>query len=129
MFAVGDIVKIFAPTVGYKKYHLCIMVAVEDGAHRFLFLNSDGNYKDCHSVECSRVPCLPPSDTGVTAFSFSMVPRYTDKQLRAYEAERLGELDPALAAELLETARSVRSLAQRDLATVIEALEKIAGIG
>jgi hypothetical protein len=122
MCEVGDIVKIFAPQAGHKKYHLCICVADENNAAKFLYLNSDPTYDGTYIVECERVPCIPPSDTGKTAFTFAIIVRYTDRQRRLYQAEVLGRLDKVLAAELYEFASSVRTLNARDRAMVLQAL-------
>lgn len=125
MFAVGEIVEIFAPTVGYVKYHLCI-AAGEGGAHQFLFLNSDPGFDGTYVVDCARVPCLPASPTGKTAFSLNMVPRYNDKQLQLYKGRKLGILDKGLAAELLAFASDIansKGLTRGERETVCGALQ------
>ena len=106
--------QIFSPLARYKKYHLCITLDCSSGANRFLFLNSDDAYADTYSVSCDRVPCIPASDTGVTAFSFSMIPRYSDAQLSLYQAKKLGEIEKDVAAELLKFVHTVKSLAKKD---------------
>lgn len=125
MPAVGDIIRIYAATVGYDKYHVCVYVGISGAAHQFLYLNSDPNYDDSYAVDCDRVPCLPLSNTGKTVFSFSMVPRYTDAQLSLYNAEKLGELDAALAAELVAFGLQVRSLPRSQLQTVLDGLRSL----
>jgi hypothetical protein len=126
MFSIGDIVQIYAPVAGHIKYHLCIAVGTDGAATQFLFLNSDPDRMGSYVVPCERVPCLEPSKTGKTAFSFTMIPRYSDGQMRLYKAEKLGELDSQLAAELLGFAKTVRTLPRKDLKVVTDALEKIA---
>lgn len=121
----GDIVEIFAPIAGYRKYHLCLILKTDGSAHEFLFLNSDPNYKDCCVVDHRDVPCLPASPTGKTAFSFSMVPRYTTAQLKRYRATVLGHLDPTVVARLRAFAPTVRSLPAAQLSAVISALDQI----
>lgn len=75
----------------------------DDGAaSQFIFLNSDPKFEGLFVVPCERVPCIPKSETGVTAFSFTAVPRYNEKQLKLYNAKKLGILDRALAAEIRE---------------------------
>src|SRR5215212_5361767 len=91
MFAVGDIVRIYAPVAGRNKFHLWIEAGSDDRASKFLFLNSNPNYVGSYSVPCDRVPCIEESDTGVTAFSFSMLPRYSASQLKTYKAEKIGD--------------------------------------
>lgn len=128
MFAVGDIVAIVASTTGYKKYHLCVHVGTDGAAHRFLFLNSDPSFAGTFVVPCARVPCIPPSDTGNTAFSFNMMPRYNDNQLKLFKAEKKGALDKALAAELALFAdhhANVKGLNSEERATVRAAFKFI----
>lgn len=129
MFSVGDIVKIYAPAAGYPKYHLCIAIGGDEEAFKFLFLNSDPNFRDTYSVNCSRVPCIPISDTGVTAFSFSQIPRYTVRHLSIYNATKLGELDKNLAQELLEFIQGVKSLSRSEKQIVILALSSLCVVG
>jgi hypothetical protein len=121
----GDIVEIFAPIAGYRKYHLCLILNTSGTAHEFLFLNSDPGFRDCFVVDDREVPCLPPSPTGKTAFSFSMVPRYTAAQLSRYRATVLGHIDRDVAERLRAFAPTVRSLPAPQLAAVISALDQI----
>ena len=79
MFAIGDIVQIFSPQAGHNKYHLCIFVCTDDAASQFVYLNSSPDFEQTYVVDCARVPCLPASGTGKTAFSFALLPRYNDK--------------------------------------------------
>lgn len=125
MFQVGDIVRIFSTVAGKEKYHLCILVGVDGSAHQFLFLNSDPNYSDTLGIDCKRVPCLPPSSTGVTAFCFTAIPRYSDAQLKLHKAAKLGEIDKALAGELYDFAQGVRALTRPEKEAVLRALASI----
>ncbi len=122
MFAVGDVVSIFAPTVGYDKYHLCIKIGEDGGAHQFLFMNSEERFDSEYSVNCRRVPCLPPSRTGKTVFSFTMVPKYNDKQLKIYRADKKGSIDSVLAADLLQHVEGVQTLTKSEKRTILVAL-------
>lgn len=128
MFALGDILRIYAPTVGYYKYFLCIEVGSSTSAYKFLFLNSDPNFSGVYDVDCSRVPCLPRSPTGRTAVSFSMIPRFSDAQLNTFNASKMGAIDPVLAAELAAFAQTTTVLSQPDRALVVSALKAMAGI-
>jgi len=123
MFKIGDIVEIFSPLAGHKKYHVCIKEASETEAAQFLFLNSDPNFEGVYAVDCSRVSCIPPSDTGKTAFSFAMLPRYNDHQLKIYRAQKLGELDSELAKELSTFAEGVNTMNRPDRTSVLAALK------
>ena len=125
MFEVGDIVQAYAPTAGYPKYFLCIQKGTGNTATKFLFLNSDPNFDDTYVVDCTRVPCLPPSETGKTAFSFSEVPRFTAAQLKLQGAVKRGEIDKGLAAELAEFCKGVRSLPRGQRIMVQQCLQVI----
>jgi hypothetical protein len=128
MFAIGDIIQIFAPQAGHTKYHLSILVGTSSTASQLLYLNSDPNFEQTFVVDCARVPCLPPSKTGKTAFSFALLPRYNDRQLVLYKAKKLGVLDATLAKELHGFAATVSTLNAAERKIVLAALAKIAGI-
>lgn len=125
MFAVGDIVQIFAPQAGKDKYHLCIRAGDSQAADRFIYLNSDPTFDQTFVVDCVRVPCLPVSKTGKTAFSFALLPQYNTHQLELYKAKKLGELDPVLASELHVFAGKVTTLTAADRKVVLAALAAI----
>jgi len=101
---VGDILGIFAPTVGKEKYHLCICVGTEGEVHKFLYLNTGDHYRECFSVPCADIPCLPESASGQSVFSFIDMPRYSDKQLVLFEARHIGRLSAKVAARVREAA-------------------------
>lgn len=126
MFAVGDIVRIFAPNAGHNKFHLCIEVGSDDTASKFIYLNSKQNYAGSYSVPCERVPCIDPSDTGNTVFSFTMIPRFSAAQLKSYNAKRVGALDPGLAKDLLLFVKTVKALTTSEIKLVTSALTAVA---
>jgi hypothetical protein len=108
-FVAGDIVEIFAPTVGYKKYHLCLGQN-EAGVLCFIFLNSKGGYESNISFDCRRFPMIKVSDTGTTVASLSLVIMYNEKQLQLYKARKLGEISKDVAIEINDFAASVKTL-------------------
>ena len=123
---IGSVVAIYAAVAGYRKYHLCLTLAVEGGAAaKFLFINSDSRFEDTYPVPNDRVDCIPPNDTGESCFSFSMVPRYNADQLVNFNAKVIGEISLELAQELRDFANGVRSLARADLEAVKLALDAI----
>jgi hypothetical protein len=101
MYSTGDIVEIFAPNVGYRKYHLFVIKS-EAGVSHFLYFNSDNGYENDFAVPPSEAPCLPPSPTGVSVLSCTFMPRYSDRHLELYKAKKLGELGKASLQSLLE---------------------------
>jgi hypothetical protein len=124
MFAVGDVVEIFAPQAGHKKYHVCICVNV-GAVHQFLYLNSDPGFDDTLAFDCETIPCLPVSKTGKTVFTFAILPRYNDKQLKLFAAKKLGELGLDVAKEVLAFIATVRTLNTADRKLVTEGLNTI----
>jgi hypothetical protein len=121
----GDVVRIYAPVAGYKKYHFCVCLPADGAAGRFLYLNSDPNNKDCLIIDCPRIPFLPESETGVTAISFSMAARYTAEKLDLYEAEVLGKLPPDVIKEMVVFIDSVRSMPRPERVLVKEVLTSL----
>jgi hypothetical protein len=122
MLQVGDIVRIYAPTAGKLKYHLCVYVGTDGAASRFLFLNSESYFEGVYEVECTRVPCLPTSDTGKTVFSFNDIPRYNERQLDLYQATKMGALPEDVAKELIPFVREVEVLNRADREMILAAL-------
>jgi hypothetical protein len=122
---VGDILSIFCPMTGYDKYHVCVYVGMDGDAHKFLFLNSDPNYSDTLAVPCEEIPCLPVSETGVSVFSFSMLPRYTDHQLVLYKAKTLGRLNKVVAQKAKGAAEKSKAFTRQERMLVIAALDSI----
>ncbi|NEI75524.1 hypothetical protein [Rhizobium ruizarguesonis] len=114
----GDVVRIFAPVAGKKKYHFCICLPAEGVAGKFLYLNSDPNHKDCLSIDCRRIPFIPESETGFTAISFSLTPRYTAEKLELYEATVLGTMPQGVIEEMIEFIDGVRSMPRPERAEV-----------
>ena len=121
----GDVVKIYAPVAGYNKYHFCVCIPENETAGKFLYLNSDPEYRDTLSIDCSRIPFLPPSRTGKTAVSFTSVARYNTERLELFQAEVLGEMPDDIIHEMFTFAQSVRSLTRSDKQLVIEVLEAL----
>ena len=115
---VGDIVRIFAPTAGKKKYHFCVCIPENEIAGCFLFLNSDPNFRDCLSFDCERIPFLPVSQTGKTAISFSIMLRHSDEKLKLFGAEVLGEMPKDLIAEMIGFLDTVTSMPSKEKAIV-----------
>lgn len=125
MFSVGDVIELFAPQAGRDKYHLCICVN-EGAAHQFVYLNSNPDFEGTISFDCDRIPCLPRSKTGKTAFSFAYMPLYTDRQLELYKAKKLGTLDPTVAKDILAFVATVRTLTAKERRIVSAGLKVIA---
>jgi hypothetical protein len=123
----GDVVRIYAPVAGYKKFHFCVCLPTDGAAGKFLYLNSDPEYKDCLVIDCKRIPFLPQSETGVTAISFSVFARYTDEKLQIYGAEVLGRMPDDVLQEMAAFTDTVRSMPKSDLAGMKKGLVEVMG--
>jgi hypothetical protein len=123
-FSCGDIVEIFAPSVGYKKYHLCLGPN-EAGILCFIFLNSEGGYESNISFECSRFPMISPSTTGTTVASLSLIIRYNDKQLKLYNAKKLGDIPIDVAREISKFSETVKTLTRPEKVFVTASLKSM----
>ena len=66
-----------------------------------LFLNSRDKFSGCLRFTNSDFPELPPTDDGLPMISLSIVPRYTEEQLKIYRASSLGFLKKDVAAKIL----------------------------
>ena len=122
MFVVGEIVQIYAPSAGKTKYHLCVCLANAAGVTRFLFMNSGSGYEGDFILKDAEVPCLPPSPTGESVISCSMVVRYSEKQLALYKAQSLGMLDDALLFQLKEFLRASTVLSKEERGPIVASL-------
>jgi hypothetical protein len=123
---VGDIIHCDAPITDHPKYHICILECGSDGkAACFLFLNSNPGWKGDLVFDNASFPCLPPSETGKTVVSFSLVPRYNAVQLAKYRAKIVGKIDAKVARQLEAFAKQVPTLMEDDRKTVLRGLARI----
>jgi hypothetical protein len=125
VFSVGDIVEIFAPTAGHKKYHLCVCETDGNDVIRFLFINSHDGFEADFPIVDSLLPCLPKSPTGQSVFCCNMIVIYSLKQLVLYKAVKLGEMDKQVAKDLLVHMQSTKALNQKEKVVVINALKSL----
>ena len=128
MFSIGDIVKFRSSLAGKPKYHLCLCVGqagTETEVHRFLFISSGGEeFVDSFEFEDSRFP-MPPSPTGKSVVSLSMVPRVRADKMHLYAPSVVGRFPADVAQELLELSKSVRSLLPNELLEVQSVLASL----
>ena len=123
--AAGDIVFVLAPNVGYRKYHICLGQN-EAGVSLFLYLNSDNGFAGDAVFDCSRFPTIPPSQTGESVVSFSMMPRFTSQQLALYGATLHGTVPKDVAAELAEHCLHTKTLTKPEKQLALSALSDLA---
>jgi hypothetical protein len=127
MFATGDIVGCYAPTVGYRKYHLCIFGPTDEKAGWFLFINSENNYETDFVLKNEDLDCIPKNDTGLSVISCSSVVRLSVKHLELYKAERLGSLAKVHATALVEFIKESRALTGSEKRACAESLSSVLG--
>jgi hypothetical protein len=120
----GEIVFVLAPSVGYRKYHICLGPN-EHGSFLFLFLNSDDGFIGDCTFTCADFPAVPVSTTGLSVVSFSMVPRFTQAQLDLHGAQSFGPISKAVAATLVQHLAPIKTLTKPEKAFVTAALTSL----
>jgi len=124
MPSIGEIILVQAPMVGYRKYHLCLGPN-EAGVFLFLYLNSENGFDGDAGFDCSRIPSLPPSKTGQSVVSFSMMPRFTQAQLDLYGMKPCGFIPKDVAEELVKHCSGVKTLSRPEKNFAMDALSAI----
>lgn len=124
MFAVGDVIEMFAPTASKKKYHLCVCEPSEDGVQRFLFINSGSGYEADLVLEDGEIGGLPASPTGNTIISCSLLLRYNVAQLSKFKAVKIGSLNVDVASKLASFIATSRALVKAERESVAAAMKK-----
>lgn len=122
----GDIVELDNVELNKKKYYLCLHGCIPPKTAKFLYLNSEDEFRDNYAFTNAQVPCLPISKTGLTVVSASIIVQFTAAELISQKAFSRGRLDPALARVLepfVET--KVTSLKADQRAYVLKALSLI----
>lgn len=122
---IGNIVEYHNPQAGKKKYHLCVRSCLPDEAACFLFINSKSGYEADCVLPSGSFPCLPPSPTGQSVVSFSLLVRANERQLALFSAVVIGDCPAAVAATLEAFCRDIKSMPRKDHAIVAAALSKM----
>lgn len=125
MFDPGDIIEMFAPQVGYPKYHLCVCALNQNKVQRFFYINSGSGYEGDFVYQDSDFQCLPPSPTGQSVVSCSYLLIYSEKEMGLYKARKLGTVEPKIVADLVAGLPKVRKLSPPDRALAIQGLQQI----
>lgn len=103
MFALGDVIRFASIEAGKTKYHLCISL---DG--NFLFINSpkSTSYPGDYLIPCSELPFLPPTPSGQSIISCTLVMKKTDSELRRCNAKKVGSVSLDVIRGLVKFVRS-----------------------
>jgi hypothetical protein len=124
-FAPGDIVLFESAVAGKMKFHLCFCVEYDNEVHSFIYLNSDGGFRDQFVVDCARIQGMQASRTGQTVFDCPTVHRKTTAQLTNLRSKLICQLPKEVAEEFLQFARTITSMTERDHANLIRMLESL----
>jgi hypothetical protein len=124
MFEPGDVIEMFAPQVGYKKFWLCVCGVNAHGVLRFFYINSGSGYEGDLVYNDHEFPYLPKSPTGQSVISLSYLPVYSEKELKLYRARKLGELDKRIIHELISELPRVRKLTRQERNFAIDGLKR-----
>ena len=125
MFEVGDIVRFYSPTAGKEKFHLCLGQRGGVPVFAFLHLNSGAGYRGDLPLDDGLAPGLPPSPTGKTVVSFSIVVQISAERLTKFGAQKTGSIDGHLAGDLAGFAKTLTVLSRPDRTFVVAALETL----
>lgn len=125
MFAPGDVIEMFAPQVGTKKYLLCVCAMNDKNVQRFFFINSGSGYEGDFPYPDKDFAYLPASPTGKSVVSCSYLLIHSEKELKLFQAKRLGAIAPHIVKDLLAGMPKVRKLPPPDRALAIAGLKEI----
>lgn len=121
----GDIVLFESAVAGKMKFHLCICIDATSNLHSFIFLNSEGGFRDQFEIDCSRLPQLSPSRTGRTVFDCPTVHRKTADQIKRLRPKPICRLPNDVALEFLAFAETISSMTKKDKDSLIAMLRGI----
>lgn len=97
MFCTGDIVAFESNDANKRKYHLCISI---DGYYIFLNSPKPASYPGDFIVSCTDLPGVPPTPSGKSIISCTLVMKKSDAELVKCKAKKLGSVKPSLLADL-----------------------------
>lgn len=123
MFSIGEIVQIYSPIAGKKKYHLCVCCANEHGIEKFLFINSGSGYAADVVVDEKKLTCLPESPTGQSVISCSMIVQYSETQLKKFGAKKLGNIDIDVLELVANVVRSTKAISKEERKPITVSLD------
>lgn len=89
MFRIGDVVRFESVVAGKRKFHLCVSLQ-----NHFIFLNSPKrkSFVGDFAIDCADIAGLTPTASGKSIAACNLVLNYTDEQLHAISARKVGEV-------------------------------------
>lgn len=120
-FAVGDIILLDSPVADHRKYHLSLGTN-ESLVTICLFLNSDDRFEGSLVFDCSEIPDLPPSKTGKSVVSLTMLPRFNERQLQIFRAKKVGVCPRHVAEAVIAASATAKALTKPERLFIVERL-------
>jgi hypothetical protein len=90
-----------------------------------LFINSKTGYAGDLVIANAELPCIPASPTGQSVISCSTIVRASQKQLRLFDAERVGAIPVETARKLHAFVESATTLTKAEKELVLAALANL----
>lgn len=118
MFALGDVIRFYSIEAGKNKYHLCISL---DG--HYIFLNSPKQriYPGDLIVPCKEFPFLPPTPSGDSVISCTIVMKKSNADLAEHGARKLGSVSIDLLRRVVRFVESSPVLTDEEKETFLNA--------
>ena len=122
MFKPADVVRFHSIVANKKKYHLCLNL---NG--KFLLINSPKSkiFRGDFVVSCSEIDCLPPTESGKSVISCSLLISMTDAELKHLKAEKIGSVSFGLLRRLTMFVEGSPVLSAEDKDAIIAQMEDV----
>lgn len=119
MFEPGDVVKFYSEAAGYKKYHLCLSL---DACYFFMNAPRAKTFPGDLIISCDDVPFLPKTESGDSIISCSVLLKFTEGELAAYGAKKVGKVGSDVLMRVLEFVENGTVLSEEDKEIVLSGL-------
>lgn len=107
MFKIGDVVRFESAFAGKRKFHLCVSLQ-----NQFIFLNSPKSktFVGDFAIDSADVAGLTPTPSAKSIAACNLVLSYTDAELVALKAKKVGEISRRALRELFEFIESTTTI-------------------
>lgn len=119
MFDPGDVVSFRSIEAGKLKHHLCISL----NGH-YLFINSPktNNYPGDFVFECAKMPFIPPTASGDSIISCTLIMKKSNADLKRGRAEKKGSIPVDLLRDLMSFIENSPVITDEDREEILEGL-------
>jgi len=124
MYDIGDIVLFYSRISNKPKYHLCLIKPTDTEVGWFLLLNSEYRYNDSIGIDCTRIPELPPTESGLSHICCERFP-YKKAHFLTHKPKRICQMATDICEELLEFVKNNHTVERRNRMKIGQALEEI----